>query len=114
NVLPPWPALVVWSLLGVVMLVLNFLLCAGRRPELIPAFALLWFAWFPIIAELHMGQFTLFMGTLMLWGMDWLLRGRAGGGVGWALAVMLKVYPIAMAPSLFLWGRRRLVIVTLA
>ncbi|CAN5176288.1 hypothetical protein BH09SUM1_BH09SUM1_32310 [soil metagenome] len=114
NVLPPYAAYVAWTLLCVAMLAGNFLLCAGMRPPLIPAFALIWFGWFPTIAELHMGQFTLLMATLMLWGVEWLWRGDGRGGVAWALAVMLKVYPIAMAPSLFLWGRRRLAIATVA
>lgn len=113
NILPPRPAYVAWVLVCVAMVAGNFLLCAGRRPESIPFWALLWFAWFPTIAELHMGQFTLFMATLMLWSLDGLLDGR-GRGVGWALAVLLKVYPVAMAPSLFLWKRRGVVILTVA
>jgi len=106
NILPPWPAFHAWTALGVAMVVVNFLLCCGRRPDRVALMAMIWFAWFPAIAEFHMGQFTLAMATLMLWGVDALRSGRAWGAWAWAGAVVIKVYPIAMAPSLFLWGRR--------
>jgi hypothetical protein len=114
NILPPWPSFYTWVVLNVVFVWANFLLCAGRNPAALPVFAVLWFAWFPLVAELHMGQFSLFMGTLLLWGFDSLCCGRKWGGVGWVLAVLLKVYPIAMAPSLWCWKKRGPVITVVA
>lgn len=113
NLLPPRPAYVVWVLACAAMLLANFLLCVGRRPAWLPYFALLWFGWFPVVAELHMGQFTLFMATLMLWSFDGFFAGH-GRGIGWSFAVLLKVYPIAMAPSLFLWKRRAVAVAVVA
>lgn len=114
NILPPWPAYYTWAVLNLIFIALNFFLCVGRRPDRIPIFALIWFAWFPVFVELHMGQFTLFMATLMLWGMDGIRSGRyITGSAGWILATMLKVYPIAMAPSLWLWGRWKAVLLML-
>lgn len=110
NILPPWPAFHAWCVVNLLMLVANFLLCVGRNPKQLLLFAVIWFAWFPTIAELHMGQFSLLLGTLLLWGMDALCAGRSWGGVAWIFAVLLKLFPLAMAPSLFLWGRRKLVV----
>lgn len=112
NLLPPWAAFYCWACLNIVFLVANFLLCVARRPDALLAFGVIWFAWFPVIAELHMGQFSLFMATMMLWGVDAMWRGRVFGALGWVLAVLLKVYPIAMAPTLFLWGWRKTVVAT--
>lgn len=112
NVLPPFPAYTTWSLLSMAMVVANFLLCVGRRPDHLLTFAVIWFAWFPLIAELHMGQFTLFLSTLLLWAFDGWFSGAKHGGAAWAFAVFLKVYPIAMAPSLWFWGKRRTVLIT--
>lgn len=106
NILPPWPAFYAWSFINVAMLGANFLLCVGRRPEALLPFVLLWFGWFPIIAELHMGQFSLLMATLLLWGVDAMRTGKGWGHWAWLGATLIKVYTIAMAPALFLWGRR--------
>lgn len=114
NILPPWPAFTVWVLLNLGMLVGNYLICLGRSPDRPLALAVVWFAWFPVIAEWHMGQFTLFMATLMLWSFDSLMAGPGRRwGSGWLLAVLLKVYPIGMAPSLWLWRRRGVVVAAL-
>jgi hypothetical protein len=110
NALPPWPSYYAWVGFEFSLLIIGFLRCTGRRPHMLPLFALIWFAWFPVIPELHMGQFTIFMAALMLWGLDSFFAGSRSGGTGWAFAVFLKVYPIAMAPSLFLWGKRALTI----
>ncbi|MCC6546923.1 DUF2029 domain-containing protein [Candidatus Sumerlaeota bacterium] len=108
NILPPWPAFYVWCCINIIFLVANFFLCVGRNPSALLPFAVVWFGWFPTIAELHMGQFSLLLGTLLLWGMDALCAGRRWGGIAWIFAVLLKVFPLAMAPSLFLWGRKRI------
>lgn len=105
NVLPPWPAFYAWLVFLVALVAANFLLCVGRAPRFLPLQALIWFAWFPLIAEFHMGQFTLLMATALLWGVDAFLSGRRGSGIAaWAVAVLLKVYPVAMAPLLARWG----------
>ena len=110
NVLPPWPAFSAWVALNFVLLIFNFLLCAGRNPRRLLLFGVIWLAWFPLIAEWHMGQFTFFMSSLMLWGFDAMWSGHRCGALGWLFAALLKVYPIAMAPSLWLWGRRWIVV----
>jgi hypothetical protein len=114
NLLPPWPAFYAWVVLCFLLQVANFLLCLGRAPDRALLLGLLWFCWFPLIAEWHMGQFTFFMATLLLWGFDAMLSGTRLGAVGWLFATLLKVYPIGMAPSLWLWGHRRTVLVALA
>lgn len=106
NVLPPYAAWVLWVAFGVVQIVANFLLCVGRAPHRIGLLALVWGAWFPLVPELHMGQFTLLMATCLLWFSDALFAGKRWATVPWATAVLLKVYPFAMAAPLWLWGRR--------
>lgn len=112
SVLPPLAAYAMWIAACVAMLLANFLLCVGRAREHVGVLALIWFAWFPVLPELHMGQFTLFLATLMLWGADALIARRRFAGAPWALAVLLKVYPLAWAPVVWREGRRRAVIAT--
>lgn len=107
NILPPWVAYACWVGFLVLLAIANFLLCAGRRPEQIPLFALLFFASFPMIAEFHLGQFSFLVGSLLLWGGDRMTRGASSGVALWGAAMFVKVYPLGMAPSLFLWGWRR-------
>lgn len=112
SLLPPLVAYAAWVAACVGMLIANFLLCLGRAKEHAGLLALLWFAWFPVVPELHMGQFTLFLATLMLWSADALIARRRLAGAPWSLSVLLKVYPLAWAPLLWREGRRRAVIVT--
>lgn len=114
NVLPPKVAWVMWSLFLAALLCGNFLLCVGRRPELFRLWCVLWFAWFPMIAELHVGQFSLLLGTLLMWSLDAMARGSKAGWIGWLLAINLKVFPVLLAPVLWRAGRHREVVIALA
>jgi len=111
SLLPPWVAYGGWVAACIAMIVANFLLCVGRAPSHVLPFALLWFAWFPVVPELHMGQFSLFVATLLLWGADALLVGRRWAGVPWMLAMLVKVFPLAWLPVVWRMGRRRAAIV---
>ncbi len=113
SLIPVGIAFGLWVVCLYAMTIANFLLCAGRCPAAIPVFAVIFFAWFPFIAEAHMGQFSLLVGTLLLWGIDGLRNGKAPLGIAWALALFTKVFPILIAPTLFLWGYRKIAIGTL-
>ena len=106
NLLPPWPAYYTWVAICFGLQVASFLLCVGRAPERLVLLAGIWFGWFPLIAEWHMGQFTFLMAVLMLWGFDGLMSGSRHAWVGWFFASLLKVYPVGMGPSLWRWGWR--------
>ncbi|MDX2177592.1 MAG: glycosyltransferase 87 family protein [Candidatus Sumerlaeia bacterium] len=114
NALPPEPAWKAWVALLWLMPVAGFLACAGRRPGLLWVFALLWFCWFPLVPEFHLGQFTLFMATLLFWFALRLFEGGRLAGAAWVLGALVKVYPLGFALLLWSWGRRRAVVVAFA
>jgi hypothetical protein len=107
NVLPPWPAWYGWVALCFALQILSYLLCLGRAPDRPIQLALIWFAWFPLIAEWHMGQFTFFMAVLLLWSFDGWFSGTRFAPGGWVIACLLKVYPVGMIPTLWFWGWRK-------
>ncbi len=111
SLLPPWVAYGFWIGACVAMLIANYLLCVGRSPKHAILLAVIWFAWFPVVPELHMGQFSLLVATLLLWSADAFLAGRRWGGIPWLLAATVKVFPLAWAPVLWRIGRRRAAIV---
>lgn len=104
---PPWVAYVLWVLFCQALLVVNFLLCLARAPRHLPLLALVWFAWFPVAVEFYMGQFSLFLSSLILYTALALERGAATAGLWWGATIALKVYTAAMAPLLVLWGHWR-------
>lgn len=104
-VLPPWVAYGVWVLFCQGLLAVNFLLCAGRAPRHVLLLGLLWFAWFPVAVELYMGQFTLFLSSLILYTALALERGAPSAALWWGATIALKVYTAAMLPLLVLWRR---------
>lgn len=115
NALPPWWSFLAWIAFNMGLIVANLALTAGRRPGALPLLIAIWCAWFPLAVEWHLGQFTVLMATLILWGLDALTCGaRAGGAVAWAGSVALKIYTGAMALPLWLGGRRREAVLGLA
>lgn len=113
NVLPPWVAFFAW--VGCLYFICwgLFFYCVGRSPGMIIPFTLFWLAFFPLIAERHLGQFSLFLGILLFLAIEGTMRGHRPMMWFWVPAAWLKLFPLAMAPSLFLWGWRRMVTVAI-
>jgi hypothetical protein len=111
---PPRVAYVLWVLGLAALVVFNFLYCVGRRPALAVPFAMVWLAWFPLIAEFHMGQFSLLTGSMVFHALEAMGRRGGAGGAWWVAAAWAKLWPLLMAPTLWRSGRRWLVIVAVA
>lgn len=103
---PPKVAFILWVGFLSSLLLVNFVACVGVRPDLLWTWAFLWLAWAPTIGELHMGQFSLLLGSLLLWGLLPVVGGGPGSAAGWVLASLLKIYPILMAPLMLAKGRQ--------
>ncbi len=105
----------VWVLAGLLLLGVNFLASVALAPERTGLLAFLWFVWFPLIPEWHLGQFNLLTGTLLFWtALAVLLGWRQRWAVLWALAAWLKLFPLALVPWLWRAGWRRPVVAALA
>ncbi len=106
--LPLPPGAHLWVAAGLLLLGVNFLASVALAPERTGLLALLWFVWFPLIPEWHLGQFNLLTGTLLFWTALALFLGwRHGWAIPWALAAWLKLFPLALVPWLWRrgWGR---------
>lgn len=109
NILPPWVAFAAWTLGIYVAAWFLYFHTVGRRPDMVVPLTLFWLASFPLIAERHLGQFSFFLGILLFLAIDGTVRGDRRWMWCWIPAMWLKLFPLAMAPSLFLWGWRRMV-----
>ncbi|MCC5877754.1 MAG: hypothetical protein JJU11_16155 [Candidatus Sumerlaeia bacterium] len=114
NILPPWIAFALWTVVLYLAAWLLYFYTVGRKPSMMVPLTLFWLASFPLIAERHLGQFSFFLGILLFLGIEGFLRGDRRWMWCWMPAMWLKLFPLAMAPSLFFWGWRRMVPLALA
>ncbi len=114
NVLPPVFAYSLWVAFLLGLLFWNYLLALGEsRGKHSLLLALISFCWFPMIAEFHLGQFSLFTGSLIYWGVLLWLDRRRNWFFPWTYAILVKLIPLTLVPALFRKGARLPVVVTM-
>ncbi len=106
GLFPPALGVAVWTALLAFLVLSGFLITVGLRNGDVAISGLLWFCWMPLLPELHMGQFSLFVGWLTFVGLVGWRSGRMGWLAAWGAAGFIKVFPLAMAGLLWNWGQR--------
>lgn len=100
NVLPPQKSYKAWVLFNELLVLFNIILCLHlvKSPSRVFGTIAMWLAFYPLHIEFYLGQFSFFMGCVLLWcGVCLYSKREKAAQILWGVSLFIKTYSILFA-----------------